>query len=355
MRISDFDTLLPGVPRIESPFFEQIFSSPELDEETIRIAHELHDRGYAVVDFPEPEFDRLAQKIKRDLADRFDWERWHTSGFVNGVGLRVQDAWKTNDSVRQLATNKRILSLLEKLYGRKAHPFQTLNFPVGTQQHFHTDAVHFSSSPERFMCGVWIALEDISEDAGPLYYYPGSHSWPIFNNEQLGLCSAESESKFTQVVYEPFWRALVDAKGVKPEKFLARTGQCLIWTANLLHGGMSQSRSDLTRWSQVTHYYFEGCSYFTPMHSDPMYGHTLFRQPASIITGESIKNEYAGHVIPEDVVNAAVSRLKRYNSLPAGFDAAKYLQANPDVAASGDDPVLHYLGYGKKEGRKWEV
>jgi ectoine hydroxylase-related dioxygenase (phytanoyl-CoA dioxygenase family) len=29
------------------------------------------------------------------------------------------------------------------------------------------------------MCGVWVALEDMSEGAGPLEYYPGSHKWPI--------------------------------------------------------------------------------------------------------------------------------------------------------------------------------
>ena len=56
--------------------------------------------------------------------------------------------------------NTGILSLFSTLYGRRAWPFQTLNFPVGTQQHYHSDSVHFSSVPERFMCGVWVDLED---------------------------------------------------------------------------------------------------------------------------------------------------------------------------------------------------
>lgn len=37
--------------------------------------------------------------------------------------------------------------------------------------------------------------------------------------------------------------------------------------------------------------------------------------------------------------------------LPAGFDANAYLQANPDVAKAGVDPIEHYLSYGKFESR----
>ena len=37
--------------------------------------------------------------------------------------------------------------------------------------------------------------------------------------------------------------------------------------------------------------------------------------------------------------------------LPANFDRQLYLLANPDVAAAGLDPVLHYLNCGKPEGR----
>lgn len=37
--------------------------------------------------------------------------------------------------------------------------------------------------------------------------------------------------------------------------------------------------------------------------------------------------------------------------LPADFDAASYLQLNPDVMAAGVDPAEHYLAYGRQEGR----
>ena len=64
----------------------------------------------------------------------------------------------------------------ESFYGREPLPFQTLNFRVGTQQEPHSDAFHFNSDPPGFMCGVWVALEDIDEASGPLVYFPGSQS-----------------------------------------------------------------------------------------------------------------------------------------------------------------------------------
>jgi predicted SAM-dependent methyltransferase len=41
-----------------------------------------------------------------------------------------------------------------------------------------------------------------------------------------------------------------------------------------------------------------------------------------------------------------------HRDLPADFDAALYLAANPDVADAGVDAVTHYLAFGRGEGRK---
>jgi hypothetical protein len=49
--------------------------------------------------------------------------------------------------------------------------------------------------------------------------------------------------------------------------FFACKGQALIWAANLLHGGSVQHDPARTRWSQVTHYYFRDCIYYTPAFS----------------------------------------------------------------------------------------
>lgn len=343
-----FETPLPGVPSVESPFFTQIFNAPEIDAETRKTALELQTKGYAIIDFPDPDFDRIAEEIKDNLYSRYNWERYH----AGANSLRLQDAWQFDENVRRLAANDQICDLLSTLYGRKAFPFQTLNFPVGTQQHFHTDSIHFSSAPERFMCGVWVALEDIEEDCGPLFYYPGSHKWPIFTNEHIGVCAATADFIPSQSIYEPLWEALVETYQCEPEVFLPRKGQALIWLSNLLHGGLPHLNRSKTRWSQVTHYFFEDCAYYTPMHSDPFYGKIRFRQLVDIRSGQGMPNRYAGQTVPDAFINFVQTTTARpAPALPEDFDPALYLAANHDVAASGADPVQHFLMYGWREKR----
>jgi hypothetical protein len=314
-----FDNPLPGVPVIESPFFDDLVGELELDEATLATARELRTQGWAVIDFPEPEFDAVAERIKQSLYPRYDWEYWRSTGWQNNDGLRLQDAFRFNKDVRRIAVNPKIIALLSTLYGRGAWPFQTLNFPVGTQQHFHTDSVHFSSVPERFMCGVWVALEDIGPEQGPLYYYSGSHRWPIYTNEHIGLCRTGQDGPASQLPFHLLWTELVRVNKAEPSSFRARKGQALIWTANLLHGGLPQADSALTRWSQVTHYYFDGCSYYTPIESDPFFGRIRFRRPRDIGTGAAVTNMYVGHQVPDRFIHytagplyqRVLSRLRR--------------------------------------------
>ncbi|WP_052408879.1 phytanoyl-CoA dioxygenase family protein [Paraburkholderia acidipaludis] len=298
-----FENPLPGVPAVESPFFDAIFRNSQVDEHTLSIAKQLREDGFAVIEFPDDEFDRIADEIRHDLHGRYDWEHWRATGYEAGDSLRLQDAFKFNENVRRIATNAKVIKLLSDVFQRQAWPFQTLNFPVGTQQHFHTDSVHFSSMPERFMCGVWTAFEDISQDAGPLVYYPGSHKWPIYTNEHIAVRATDKAKTVHQ--YGVLWRNLVEQAGIEPQRFTPRKGQALIWLSNLLHGGDKQSNPNATRWSQVTHYYFEGCSYYTPPHSDPFLGRIAFRQMTNICSGKPVENAYSGAPVPLAFIRSA--------------------------------------------------
>lgn len=283
--------ILPGVPLVESPFFDEIVDASGFDAETARIAKDLNRDGFAVLRFPDPEFEARAERIKEKLASHFDFAAWRAEGWKQG-GMRVQDAWTFDPNVHALAVNPGILKILNDIFGRKAWPFQTLNFPVGSQQHYHSDSVHFSSIPERFMCGVWVALEDVSEGAGPLEYYPGSHKWPIVYNDQIGVRITKAKEFPSQLIYHDVWQALVEKTGVKRQLFFPRKGDTLIWAANLLHGGSHQSDLNATRWSQVTHYFFENCCYITPMHSDVPIGKLKVRDLTNIATGAKVPNIY---------------------------------------------------------------
>lgn len=284
---------LPGVPKIESPFFNRFFKPGDKNYD---VAKALHDDGYAIIDFPDPDFDRLADDIITDLAPRYDWSAWKAHG---QRGPRISHAYKFNASVKKIATNAAVMRLLSELYGRRAMPFQTLNFPIGTQQPYHTDSVHFSCLPERFMCGVWVALEDVGEDNGPLMYFPGSHKLPIYLNEHIGKRRDPVSDKYaTYDRYVEFWRELVEELGLKYELLSIKKGQAVIWCANLLHGGALQRDKDRTRHSQVTHYYFEGCTYYVPVNSEQIMGEVYYHKFRNVATGEPMVNMSDDRAVP---------------------------------------------------------
>lgn len=290
----------PGLPLIESPLFPMQKASLALTAEEQRVATDLYERGFAVFDFPDAELEMRIERIKRNLAPRYgiDFDDPHSNKTVGE--RRIQDAWAFDEDVRAIASNEAVLELLGKLYGRRAFPFQTLNFPVGTQQDVHSDSIHFSSQPERFMCGVWLAMEDVDAGAGPLFYVPGSHRWPILTNSVIGRRGHGSARDSAQEPFGPGWRALCEAHQAQTETFLARKGQALIWCANLLHGGSLQTDTTLTRWSQVTHYYFEDCIYYTPAFSDETLGRLDLRNLHAISDGQPRPNTYLGEVIDRD-------------------------------------------------------
>lgn len=287
----------PGLPLIESPLFPTLKASQGLTEQEERIATSLYEQGYAVFDFPDTDLDARIDRIKHRLASRYGIDFNDPQSDKTLGERRVQDAWTFDEDVRAIAANKIVIDLLSKLYGRRAFPFQTLNFPVGTQQEAHSDSTHFSSLPERFMCGVWLAMEDIGPDAGPLFYYPGSHRWPIVTNSLIGRRGYGSELGSAQDPYGPAWRALCQAYEAKEEVFLPRKGQALIWCANLLHGGSHQANPQLTRWSQVTHYYFDDCIYYTPAFSDEALGKLQMRNLKAVTDGQIRPNLYLGEVV----------------------------------------------------------
>jgi len=371
MTVASKAAVLRGVPVVESPLYAQAVEELDLTADERRIADDLHHRGFAVIDFPDPAILERIERIKRRLAPRFGLDENDPSRRLREASVRrVQDAWHEDEDVRAIAANPAILALLGKLYGRRAIPFQTLNFPVGTEQKLHSDSNHFSSLPERFMCGVWLAMEDVHPDAGPLTYAPGSHRWPLITNAMIGRRGEGAQTRSAQAPFEAAWDALLEVHGTAQEVLLAKKGQALIWAANLLHGGSHQNDKALTRWSQVTHYYFEDCIYYTPAFSDEAVGRLALRSITDVATGEPVPNLYLGSRLEEWGASPAGEpvagkkgwwrwgKAERERAalralLPGDFDAVRYLELNPDVAAAGTDPARHYVQHGRHEGRAY--
>ena len=78
------------------------------------------------------------------------------------------------------------------------------------------------------MCGVWVALEDIDANNGPLHYYPGSHKLPIFELNDLGITGSYQNKPYDiYPVYEEFLQSLIEDNGLKKVELYVKKGQAL--------------------------------------------------------------------------------------------------------------------------------
>jgi len=282
-----------NLPWTESPFFEKELSESSFSEQDKAFVSSFSENGYVVFD---PGLDEsVIEELKRTMSPHFDK--------IEG-DKRIQDAWTYNEYVKKIAISDSVLEKLRLLYQREPIPFQTLNFPVGTQQKTHSDMVHFNSIPQRFMCGVWVALEDITPDNGPLHYYPGSHKLPFYDMIDLGVKASDNiETKKAimayAVDYTNFIQEIVTALELKKQTLTIKKGQAMIWSANLLHGGEKINTPGASRHSQVTHYYFEDCIYYVPRLSDIAINRLYLNHLTDIKTGKKVINKYFGQkVVP---------------------------------------------------------
>lgn len=165
-------------------------------------------------------------------------------------------AYRQSELLGKLVRRKELVDLMSTLTGRQMQPFQSLNFIKGSQQRAHSDSVHMTTYPMGYLTAIWIALEKVDDQSGPLFYYPGSHRLPYVmntdfdhggNRYQIGM---DANGR-----YEDKIQAVLQEHNFPKAYFHTEPGDLLIWHANLIHGGDPIKDPARTRKSMVVHYF----------------------------------------------------------------------------------------------------
>jgi len=207
------------------------------------------EKGYVILKnfFSEQEVEGFNQEIE-------DLIRTKKVKFKNGE--RIMFAIHHSETLRACGNNKKLLQVLNLLLGKKVELFQSINFMTGSQQRAHSDSIHMTTFPYGNIIAVWVALEDIGPNCGPLHYYPGSHKLPyVMNGAYANVGSKHKLGEKTYGDYEDHIEGLIQKNDLKKQVFLAKKGDLFIWHANLLHGGEKVIDENSTRKSMVFHYY----------------------------------------------------------------------------------------------------
>lgn len=183
--------------------------------------------------------------------------------------FRYKDFHINNAACRAAIFAPPILAALTALLDGPVLAFQNLAFLHGSGLRIHRDSNYVAvDAPRPRVVACWIALEDVTPEAGPLRYYPGSHRLPRYRFADghehwvKGLHGIGANEDCHR------WNAAQMAEaGLAPATFLARRGDCLLWDFDLVHEGLPPAPG-ATRSSLVTH--------FCPLAQQPAY---LARNP----------------------------------------------------------------------------
>lgn len=265
-----FDLKSFKTPFIESPFFNKLIKEFHHDEYS-NYAKKLNKDGYCVLNLNL--LDEIIEQANNDIDRAVKEKKFkkNLDAYHYNDSPRIVEAWKFSDAIKQIATNKKLNDILKYCYQSKPIPFSTINFLKGTEQPLHSDEFHFGSLPHKYLTGVWIALEDIDANAGPLSLAKGSHKLPIFSFEKIGVDIPKSESEFKKLytLYEEWAKEAIECNSLEIVTPKLKKGDCLIWTSNLLHGSYAIKDHSLSRKSLVVHFHYSACKkIFYPSYSN---------------------------------------------------------------------------------------
>lgn len=208
-----------AIPRELITAFENDLRNLWDDPDTTCKVHVEHD---GVVTLPE--------------ATRLDLSHHH---------YRILDIHTYLPSAAAIGNHPSILSAFGEIFGREPTLCQSLTFEYGSEQPLHQDWCFVTTCAPDVpdMVGVWVALDTVEEDNGPLVYYPRSHTMPRY--------------PYTAATHDGFKPYLdTHVNGLESKKFLAEPGDVLLWHGDLAHAGSPVQNKEKRRLSMILHYSF---------------------------------------------------------------------------------------------------
>ena len=251
---ADFSNSQVDIPWLDRPnALQTLLTQPDFSGWSTEVQTELQrfvTDGYMILKnfFSDENVDLLNQEIDTLLQDR--------SIDFNYTGRKVMESFRVSPMADAFFRNKQLLKILNYAMGKEVIPFQTINFIKGSEQRAHSDSIHMTTEPQGYLIAIWIALEDIGPEQGPLEYYPGSHRLPFVST--LDYPSGNTKwtlGKETNKRYEDKIAEIIKDNNLVSKTFLAKKGDVLIWHSNLLHGGQAIKKEGATRKSMVAHYF----------------------------------------------------------------------------------------------------
>lgn len=177
--------------------------------------------------------------------------------------------------IKNLCLYEPLTDILQSLIGEPMGLSLNLCNWVSTERTWHVD--DYLNPPEvaGHYVAVWIALDDISADAGPFEFVPGSHKWPVMRGEKVRQLLPEGDRghekwpKKAEAFVTDIYDTEIRQRKAKIETWTGKKGDVLIWHSWLVHRGSIPKNPNILRKSLIAHY--SGINHRPDMHPAILY------------------------------------------------------------------------------------
>jgi phytanoyl-CoA hydroxylase len=172
--------------------------------------------------------------------------------------------------------NPRALAIQDFLFDAETCLYTSLFYERGSTQPIHRDTPYFCTRPEYRYFGMWVALEDVDEDNGPLMALEGGHLLGELDRAAIARAvlgegvPLPNDSPQLWDAYQAAVSKKGEEVGLKVRTLPVTKGTTIIWHPQLPHGGAPIRDIKRTRFSFVMH---------TTPESAPVYHHHVFFAP----------------------------------------------------------------------------
>jgi ectoine hydroxylase-related dioxygenase (phytanoyl-CoA dioxygenase family)/SAM-dependent methyltransferase len=280
---------------------------------------------------------------------------------VFAAPFKINHLFTESAVVADAVFDSKLRAILRDLLDADPVTINSLNFRYGSQQPAHIDTWYMPPPKANSMVVASLCLEDVREDAGPLFYYPGSHRIPPYVFSHGGIHAVDDEM--------PQCRRYLDeqiaSRGLKQQTFLGKKGDVFLWHAQLLHGGTAIADPARSRASLVVHYWGLDAMRGAPVATAPAGGMYFDRDywetdgkpiaatpPVAPQPGcdPTVQSKSAAPVLRDAAEDARANSWA--DSLPPEFDARAYRARHKDLRKlDAQELEEHYRSMGKREQR----
>ncbi len=159
------------------------------------------------------------------------FEQLLANTLAHGWNHYAINGWQARcPGIYDLVTHHRVLDYVQDLLGETLICWATHYFAKlpgdGKRVSWHQDASYWPLTPSKTVT-VWLAIDDVDPDNGPMTVIPGSHVHGQLDFEES---TAEEQNVLSQSVRSP------ESYGAAPVAFTMRAGQMSLHSDLLLHG-----------------------------------------------------------------------------------------------------------------------